>query len=88
MTFNEVASTSSTSIVLTGLTTGSTSTFYVIPVNVNGIGNKSQEVTITIADKPAQMSPVVITLDGTNAKLSWTEPNNYGSSIINYTVYI
>jgi len=53
VTFTEVASTSSTSIVLTGLTTGSTSTFYVVPVNVNGIGNKSQEVTITIADKPA-----------------------------------
>ena len=53
-----------------------------------GYGMFSNELGITFYDVPDQMQPVVITNEGCSARISWIAPNDGGSDILRYRLYI
>jgi len=57
-------------------------------VNLFGEGAFSAESTVTAATNPDQIEPVTTSIVGSNVRISWEIPNQRGSTITSYTIYI
>jgi hypothetical protein len=69
-----------------GLTQGLTYQFKVEARNIYGFSVYSNTVTILAAQVPAQPTPPVTTWNPDDVIITWTSPDNGGSSIIGYIV--
>jgi hypothetical protein len=78
-----------TSVTVNGLTNGTSYTFTVTATNANGTGpasSPSNAVTPTGSTVPGAPTGVSATGGDTAATVTWTAPNNGGSTITSYTV--
>ena len=75
-----------TTVTLTVSTTGLVCSFKVLALNSYGDGDLSTQVDILAAVVPAKMNQIVISSSGTNLVLTWTAPDNRGSTITGYEV--
>jgi hypothetical protein len=76
-----------TSTTVTGLTNGTSYTFTVTANNANGSGPASAPSSaVTPSTVPAAPTGVTATAGSGSAIVSWTAPNNGGSTITTYTV--
>ena len=84
-TFSDGTSTS-TSATVTSLTNGQQYYFKVAAVNSVGTGSYSSSATSTPVTTPSQVGTVSPTPGNTQVALSWSAPNNGGSSITDYII--
>lgn len=70
------------------LTYGVTYRFKVSARNAFGDSLYSQEIELLCATKPAQPSPPTTTTVNDQVIVSWTAPDNMGTPIFNYKVFI
>ena len=57
-------------------------------INIFGVGAFSAESTIKAASKPDQISEVVQTVVNADLRITWAAPNERGSPITVYQVYV
>jgi hypothetical protein len=77
-----------TSYTATGLTSGETYLFKVKARNVFGLSVFSQTLSLKAAFKPAQPTPPMTSVIGSNIVIDWVAPNANGSPITAYRVSI
>jgi titin len=77
-----------TQITVTGLTQGVTYKFKILARNGYGSSAYSSELAILAAQMPDKPNIPATSVDGQNVKVSWAAPNNAGSAILGYRVYI
>ncbi len=70
-----------TSYTVTGLSNGTTYTFYVRAVNAEGPGAESNQVTATPATAPAAPTALTATAGHTQVTLRWTHGDDGGSAL-------
>lgn len=71
-----------------GLVTGSTYRFKVLARNLFGESVYSTEVSILAAQIPDQPDAPTTRVDGSSVFVKWEAPNDQGSAITGYKVYI
>ena len=85
--FTLFATSTATEFTVLSLTPGSTYQFKVQARNKRALSVYSNELSLLAAYKPE--APIIDTInDGANVLLDWTAPNDNGSPITSYTVYI
>jgi hypothetical protein len=73
----------------TGLTTGKDYMFRVRASNSFGWGEYSDSVTITADEVPAQITPIVSSVETINVRIAWSLPStDNGAAIEEYRIYI
>jgi hypothetical protein len=76
-------------VTITGLTNGTSYDFEVAAVNADGTGAPSSPSNVVVpSGLPGAPTNVVATAGNGQATVTWTAPNNGGSPITSYTVYI
>jgi hypothetical protein len=77
-----------TSVTLTGFTLGVTYAFKVKARTAFGFSADSASVTVLAAQTPEEPEAPVTSIDELNVVINWTAPNDNGSVIIGYKIYI
>lgn len=90
---SEVASESNglwgTFTTLTGtVSAGTTYNFWVVALNYIGSGTASQKLSVTASQVPDAPAAPTITASYNSIQVSWIAPNNQGSPITYYTVFM
>gem|GEM_PF-4205579 len=83
----EVDSTGLLQFTNTGLVNGNTYYYAVSAENSIGEGAMSDVVAVTPVNVPGAPSNLLVALNGASVELSWDEPEDNGSSILQYNVY-
>lgn len=79
-------STATTYIVTSGITGGTDYQFKVRAKNLYGWGDYSPIVTIKAAQEPAQVTSITTTVSGLDIIVDWTEPSTNFDPIIQYLI--
>lgn len=74
--------------MLSGVTTGSTYKFIIQARNSYGYSANSTEVLILAAQTPVQPAAPTTTFRPDNVTIQWSKPNENGSPIIGYKIFI
>jgi hypothetical protein len=80
--------TSTSHIVSTSGSPGTSYKFRVRALNVYGWGSYSNEFTLLNSDVPAQMQVVTTSISGTNFHINFVAPSSNGETISGYSVMI
>jgi hypothetical protein len=75
-------------VIVTELTAGTSYTFVVKATNIYGNSLYQDGVTVLAADIPDAPTAPVITYSAPDLTISWTEPDNRGSSLLAYQIEI
>jgi len=74
--------------VIQSLDYGTEYLFYVQALTEYGLSEPSAELRLLAASKPLQASAPTTVVNGANVEISWTAPNDQGSPLIGYRVFI
>lgn len=67
---------------------GTTYKFRLRAANKWGLGGFSPIAEIEASARPGQVPPPTTEISGTNARISWTSPADYGNAISAYTILL
>jgi hypothetical protein len=81
VTWTSYTVSTSTSVTVSGLSSGSTYQFKYRAQNVHGWGPYSPIQSATALDVPDQMTSVTTSMSGTNVKIAWSEPFTGGTNV-------
>lgn len=84
--FTTIATSSTGSATLSGLSTGYTYAFKVSAVNVYGEGESSSSVSIKVATKPLQMNAPVIQYSSVDVALTFEFPESSGQQVTDFEI--
>ena len=78
------------SYTLQGLQSGITFTFKIKARTAYGYSDYSEHVSVLTAEAPEQPSAPVteLAVDGMSVTILWTEPDNMGSPLLGYRIYV
>ena len=79
-------STTGTSFTATGLTGGQNYQFHVKACNIYGCGLASDAITVRTSDVPDQIDTLTTSIEGTDVKVAWLEPDANFEPILEYEV--
>jgi hypothetical protein len=80
--------TSTSYLLNSGVVAGTTYKFRLRAQNKWGFGGFSDIADIEASAAPGQVAAPTTEISGTNARISWTTPDEFGSSITTYTIEI
>lgn len=86
--YTQIASSSTTSVTLLGLTNGYTYKFKISAVNDYGEGAYSNIVSVVLATIPAQMSPPVINYSLEDVTITFAYPASGGKPITDFQIWM
>jgi len=80
--------TSSSYLLVAGVAAGTTYKFRLRAANKWGFGGFSAIAEIEASAAPGQVPPPTTEISGTNARISWTSPADYGNTISAYSILL